>query len=249
VKRGTQVLLALFGCAALLVSAAAGAQGRGPSAQALRERAAGGNPATAEARVKEMTAWLARLAGEFRAVVTYAQSPIISPCGMSRDQTGPCLMRDRFMQSLVLPQFHGPASCIGVAAGPGVKCVLGIAGGSGELIPELPRVLLLGVDLAGQGIRMMEVDTGMGIARDGLGRLSRDTATFDMPCKKTGTSVDPVNCVRVLRISAPTHGKRIELTIQADATPRPGNRWLAPPGMTRIDLERTSKSGESPGRP
>jgi hypothetical protein len=239
-------VLVLFAAAAVLASAEAGAQ---PRAATPPWKDPAGPPT-------EIEVWLRRLVGRYQVegLVEVAYDYEGYPdhrCGPlppdPAEQDNPPPLPVPYCSSI-----GGMADCVGIGAGPGVQCILGITwkeiwdvdpdegvftlpGG----VPNLaPAMMLFGLAPGQSNVDYLLVDN-KGLPEGGLGSIGGSRVTFTTPCTNAPTlfqtmkpppvpaeppnlRTSPRTCERTLRLEARDGAKVVHLSIGIEIN---GDLW------------------------
>ncbi len=114
----------------------------------------------------------------------------------------------------------GTGTCIGFGVAPGVQCEINvrwpqIPGPNGQAIVSgvsdlTPAMILYAMEPDDLGIRYLQVNS-KGLAEGATGFIINDTATFKTPCVNA-----PEGCQRIIRITAESEGKVIDMQIDTE---------------------------------
>lgn len=196
--------MASVALAAALCCGTAHTQGRGPTAQELRNRAVDAATLPA-AGMDELNAWLGRLVGRYR-IAGFWGVPVktVSFCENGRE------CNERLTQSV----FEGSADCTRIGEGAGVNCIIGVAGAKRDGV--FPKSMLFGVDPVLRRIRYMLMDN-QGIVESEVGELSGESVTFRVTCPMIDIPMyNTLYCRREIRIRAPVDGETLQIWTRTD---------------------------------
>jgi hypothetical protein len=221
--------------AALSGAMGAGAQARGPSAEAAHERSTQDLAVLRADQRAALDAWLRRLVARFRGRASLGDVPQVITACSSRRPGMPCdLDSGREVMTLQpdAPQWF-VLDCAAIGEGAGVSCHFESTEGTQS---PTSLALLLGVDPDAPGIRMLWVDSG-GNAMEFRGPLSGDTAKLESPCASPG-------CEGQMRmeIHAPSQDKPVEMSLALAQRARGSARNPAVPIESRTELQRLPRA-------
>ena len=142
-KREVRHMIGLLVCLASFPCETVNAQGRGPSARELRDRASvdDNSPAARAAKLAELEKWLARLAGRYRIEAHLRRGPAVS-CGGPITSCGDVQIGRFILEAsgtqgtgiyaiayaiyAIGREATGIGDCVGIGTGSGVHCVFNV---------------------------------------------------------------------------------------------------------------------------
>lgn len=205
------------------------AQARGPSRAAeSARRAQDGGGAAQRTEAARMDHWLRRIAGKYDVEVAYRGATSVAGCSIW-DSAGPgarCLA-ERTIQMPSRPASTGEGACRRIGSGAGVVCSFDA---DGAPIPRTPHVLLLGLDPALPGVRLLQI--GVRTAH-GVGTPVADTVTFRMECGVRQ------RCRQTNQFRVTPDGQRMEMAADQELVVSTATREPAgAPGDWIIEMKR-----------